>query len=147
MAEHPGVEAVALGGSAASGWHDERSDLDLYVYADPAPPLGVRAAIARQRAARAEIGNDAFEPGDEWVDGATGIGVDVMYRRLAWIEARLDAVQVEHRASVGYSTCLWWNVRESEPLFDRAGWFARLQERARAPYPEQLRRRDRQSVV
>jgi predicted nucleotidyltransferase len=140
MAEHPVVEAVALGGSAAGGWPDARSDVDLYVYADPAPPLDVRAAIAAERSARAEIGNDTFEPGDEWVDAETGICADVMYRSPAWVEGRLDAVLVEHRASVGYSTCFWSNVLTSAPLFDRSGWFAGLQERARAPYPEPLRR-------
>jgi predicted nucleotidyltransferase len=140
LAEHPVVEAVALGGSAAGGWPDARSDVDLYVYADPAPPLDVRVVIAAERSARAEIGNDAFEPGDEWVDAETGICVDVMYRSPAWVEGRLDAVLVEHRASVGYSTCSWSNVRGSAPLFDRSGWFGQLQGRARASYPEELRR-------
>jgi hypothetical protein len=41
---------------------------------------------------------------------------------------------------VGYSTCLWYNVVSSQPLFDRAGWFQQLQEATRQPYPEGLRR-------
>jgi hypothetical protein len=100
----------------------------------------VRAQLLGAVAGRAELGNDFFEPGDEWVDAATETHVDAMYRSPAWIEARLEDVLAEHRASVGYSTCLWSNVRGSTLLFDRSGWFAGLQERARAPYPEGLRR-------
>jgi hypothetical protein len=40
---------------------------------------------------------------------------------------------------VGYSTCFWANALYSEVLYDKERWFARLQERARAAYPEELR--------
>jgi hypothetical protein len=140
LAALPQVEAVALGGSRAAGSSDPSSDLDVYVYSRAEVPLELRAGMGRAFSTRPEIGNTAFEPGDEWVDEATGLRVDVTYRMTEWIEAQLDAVLVEHRASVGYSTCFWWNVRTSVPLFDRAGWFARLHERAAAPYPEPLRR-------
>lgn len=142
----PAVEAVALAGSLAAGAADERSDLDLYVYA-PAPlDLGARAAVARAAAPgeagppRLEIGNDAFEPGDEWLDGGSGLHLDVMFRSPAWIEAELDRVLSRFQARAGYSTCFWWNVLRSEPLFDRSGWYAALRRRADVPYPEPLRR-------
>jgi hypothetical protein len=45
-----------------------------------------------------------------------------------------------HAASVGYSTCFWYNVRNSRPLYDRSGWFKALQERASQPYPAELKR-------
>jgi hypothetical protein len=140
LAGLPGIEAVALGGSVAVGRGDRDSDLDLYVYAHAEPALARREEVARRFAARPRIGDAPFEPGDEWVDTATGRRVDVTYRTPAWIEAWLDAVLVEHRASVGYSTCFWWNVRRSASLFDRAGWFARLQARAAVEYPDGLRR-------
>jgi predicted nucleotidyltransferase len=140
LASLPGAEAVALGGSAAAGRADASSDFDLYVYADQEPPLARREDLARRFAATRRVGDAPYEAGDEWVDDATGRRVDVTYRTPAWIEAQLDAVLVEHRASVGYSTCFWWNVRRSRPLFDRAGWFAGLQARAAVDYPEALRR-------
>jgi catechol 2,3-dioxygenase-like lactoylglutathione lyase family enzyme len=47
---------------------------------------------------------------------------------------------VRHEAAIGYTTCFWYNVVHSEPLFDPRGWYRQLQERARVPYPEGLRR-------
>jgi predicted nucleotidyltransferase len=136
----PPTRAVALGGSTTAGTASADSDVDLYVYALPEIPVADRVRIARAGASRCETDNRFFEPGDEWVDAATGVAVDVMFREPRWIEDQLDRVLVRHEASVGYSTCFWHNIRSSELLFDRDGWFAALQRRAEAPYPEPLRR-------
>jgi hypothetical protein len=133
------VEAVALAGSEASHLADLQSDIDLYIYASRILPEPLRADIAGN-AQRLEIGNSFWEPGDEWVDETTGTRVDVMFRTTSWIEDQLDRVLRRHEASVGYSTCFWYNVRNARPLFDRAGWFRRIQEHAGQPYPEALKR-------
>ncbi len=134
----PEVEAVALAGSRQSHFADENSDIDLYVYASAIVPLQQRAEVAGA-AERAELGNSFWEPGDEWVDLETGISVDVMYRTTPWIEDQLDRVLRRHEASVGYSTCFWYNVRNSLPLFDRIGWFQMIQEKANMTYPQRLK--------
>ena len=139
FASLPQVEAVVLAGSWSSEFADAASDVDLYVYVTEDIPLHERAQIAAG-SLRAEIGNATWEPGDEWIDAETGRSVDVMYRQVRWIEEQLDRVLVRHEASVGYSTCFWYNVLHSRLLFDRAGWFEALQRRARQGYPEQLRR-------
>lgn len=136
----PQVEAVALAGSQTTGVADAESDLDMYVYSDAPIPVADRARLIRPRAARLELDNQFWEPGDEWVEAASGLGVDLMYRPPTFIEGQLDRVLVAHEASVGYSTAFWHNVLTSRPLFDRHGWFARLQARARQPFPEPLRR-------
>ena len=135
----PEVEAVVLAGSRLAEFADDHSDVDLYVYANGILATPLRAEIARG-ARRSEIGNSFWEPGDEWIDDETGIDVDVMFRTTRWIEDQLDRVLLRHEASVGYSTCFWYNVRNSRALFDRAGWYKALQERAGQPYPEQLKR-------
>lgn len=137
--EFPQVESVALGGSLASGSADQGSDIDLYVYVRQEIPIGERIRIAEARAQYVEVGNQFWEPGDEWIDAETGIQVDVMFRSLAWIEEQLERVLEHHEASVGYSTCFWYNVVSSEVLYDRRGWFEELQEYARQAYPEKLR--------
>lgn len=136
----PHVEAVALGGSRAGSVAEPGSDVDLYVYANVDLPMAARAVVGRASASRVEIGNRFFEPGDEWVDAASGIHVDTMFRHTRWIEEELDRVLVRHQAALGYTTALWHNVQASRPLFDRSGWFGALQARARVAYPEGLRR-------
>ena len=140
FANLPEVVAVALAGSGVTGAADEQSDIDLYVYARTPVAMADRVAIATSFAARAEVGNDFWEPGDEWIDAQTGRHIDVMYRTPVWIEEQLERVLVRHEASVGYSTCFWHNALHSTPLFDCSGWYGDLQATAARPYPEPLKR-------
>jgi predicted nucleotidyltransferase len=139
----PGVIAIALAGSTGVGVADERSDVDLEVYAKATIPLEQRAAIAAELAdpaAPIEIGNDFWESGDEWTERGSGIALDILYRTPQWIEDQLDRVLVRHQASLGYTTCFWHGVSISHALYDPTGWYAYLQDHARIPYPEPLRR-------
>jgi hypothetical protein len=139
FAVFPQVTAIALGGSEGAGEADALSDSDLYVYADAAIPVEARRAIADDFADRIEIDNRFWEPGDEWIDRASGRGVDIMYRTPAWIQDQLARVLERHEASVGYSTCFWWNILHSRALYDPTGWYANLQQTARQPCPAELR--------
>ena len=139
FASLPQVVAVALAGSQTSEFPDGDSDVDLYVYVTEDIPLAARKEIAAG-ATEAEIGNATWEPGDEWVDGDTGTRVDIMYRHVGWIEEQIDRVLVRHEASVGYSTCFWYNVLHAQALFDRSGWFAALQSKTEMEYPAELKR-------
>jgi hypothetical protein len=134
----PGVVAVALSGSRTAAAADAASDLDLYVYADPEPEVAARAAAVTAGARRVELGNAAFEPGDEWIE-PDGLAVDVMFRTPAWLEEQLDRVLRRHQASVGYTTCIWHNLLSSEPLVDVSGWLAAARRACDVPYPEPLR--------
>ena len=127
----PQVEAVALGDSLGSGIIDVDSDVDLYIYVRSEIPVPVRLAIALARSRRAEVNNRYWELGDEWVEADTGVSVDLIFRDVPWIEEQLDRVLRRHEASVGYSTCLWHNVRTSQMLVDRRGWFVRSYSRLR----------------
>ena len=134
------VEAVALSGSAASGRSDASSDIDLYVYVREEIPTETRREWICPRALRCEIDNRFWEPGDEWIERRSGIGVDVMYREPRWMEDQIGRVLVRHQASTGYSTCFWANLLDSRILFDRSGWLQSLKAAAQRPYPEELRR-------
>jgi hypothetical protein len=136
----PQVEAVALAGSRGSGMGDAGSDLDLYIYVREEIPAAARREIAEARAVWAEVDNRFWEPGDEWVEAGSGLGVDVMFRRKDWIEEQLDRVLRRYEASIGYTTCIWHNVRTSHPLHDPSGWLAALLRLAGQPYPDPLRR-------
>src|SRR5208282_1288851 len=106
----PDVTAVALAGSEGAGEADALSDIDLYVYAGAEIPIRQRRAAAGVFADRMEIDNRFWEPGDEWIDRASGRRIDIMYRSPAWIRDQLARVLERHEASLGYSTCFWWNV-------------------------------------
>jgi len=140
FANLPEVVAVALAGSGVTGAADEQSDVDLYVYSGAPLAMADRVAIATSFATHTEVGNEFWEPGDEWIDEETGRHVDVMYRTPVWIEEQVERVLVRHEASVGYSTCFWHNVLHSTPLFARSGWYRDLQATAARPYPEPLKR-------
>jgi hypothetical protein len=136
----PNVEAVAMAGSHLSKIADEASDLDLYVYLRDDITLNVRAVIAKNRASQAEIDNQFWEPGDEWIERESGVSIDVMFRRMQWIEREIEQTINWHRAMMGYSTCLWHNVLHSETLFDRNGWYSTLKLRADVTYPAGLQK-------
>ena len=142
MAASPQVEAIALGGSQVSGVSDVASDVDLYVYTRADIPLAERQAVVDRSggASRASLGLAFWGPGDEWLDAATGIEVDVVYFGTDWIEGQLNRVLRDHRASLGYSTCFWYTVRRLQALYDPHGWLQGLQMRSQQEYPEALRR-------
>lgn len=137
------VESVAMAGSLATGVAaDLSSDIDLYVYTSALIPLSDRITLmdAAGGASLANMNLDYWDLGDEWFDAQTGIEVDVMFWEPVWIEDMLKRVVVHHQASLGYSTCHWHTIRASRVLFDRNGWFGRLQAWCEQPYPEELRR-------
>lgn len=140
FAECEAITAIALAGSRGTGNTDATSDYDLYVYAAQEPPVPFRRAVAERFGSRIEIDNRFWETGDEWILKEHGRGVDIMYRTPEWIEGMLARVMEQHESSTGYSTCFWFNVVHSVPLFDRAGWYARLQERANRPFPRELKK-------
>jgi predicted nucleotidyltransferase len=135
------VEAIALGGSQTKGPVDRHSDIDLYVYSNEIIPLSTRQAIVEKLgASRADLNLTFWDLGDEWFDLETGIEVDIMYWDQSWIAGQLERVLDSYHAGMGYSTCFWHTVSNSVILFDRQGWFAKLQEKCIQPYPEQLKR-------
>jgi predicted nucleotidyltransferase len=137
----PNVEAIGLAGSLTAQSADLDSDVDLYVYTTSVIPLEQRRRLVERAGARqAELNLQFWDLGDEWIDAATGIEVDVIYWDHHWISEQLDRVLVRHEANVGYTTSFWHTLRNSQILFDRSGWLTRLKEQAQQPYPDELRR-------
>jgi hypothetical protein len=55
------------------------------------------------------------------------------------MEDQIARVVERHQASLGYTTCFWYTVRNSITYADSHGWFAALQQRCQIEYPEALR--------
>lgn len=137
FARLPDVEAVAIGGSQASGAASESSDVDIYIYSHAEIPRAVRTAISAEFADHVEM-IDYWGPGNEWDDRETGVHVDAVFWTVGWIEDQIDRTLVRHEAWTGYTTSFWHTVKISKIVFDRNGWFAQLQQTANQPYPEAL---------
>jgi hypothetical protein len=137
---YPIVEAIGLAGSQTTGAGDAGSDIDLYIYTTALIPLSQREAIVSARGStRSDMNLTLWDLGDEWFDSPTGIEVDIIYWSPSWITGQIDRVLVQHQASLGYSTCFWHTIRNSQVLFDRNGWLGALKAKTDQPYPETLR--------
>lgn len=132
------VVAVALGGSVATGKADTSSDIDLYVFARGDIALERRRALIAPRSSDYQLDNRWWETEYYWYESATGIKVETIYRDPNWLEQHLETLLSECPAQLGCSTSLWHSVATSQALFDRGGWFARLQNTAATPYPDEL---------
>ena len=146
FSELPQVAAIALSGSQGgqdknSAQFDSASDVDLYVYTKTDIPLEARLELMNRSggARRASMGLNFWGPGDEWFDTETGIEVDMIYFDTRWMEDQIKRVVLDHQPNLGYSTCLWYTVRQSQVYYDPNGWFAGLQEFCQRSYPEALR--------
>jgi predicted nucleotidyltransferase len=146
FAELPQVAAIALSGSYAGESEDPAqidsdSDIDLYVYTYEDIHLPARREIMELSggARRASMGLNFWGPGDEWFDAETGIEVDMIYFDTRWMEDQIKRVVLDHQPGLGYSTCLWYTVRQSQVYDDPNGWFAGLQEICQRSYSETLR--------
>ncbi len=137
FARLPEVEAVAVAGSQTSPFAAPGSDIDLYIYPAQDIPADVRLALAAEFAPDPVL-NDFWGPGVEWRDPASGIHIDSMYFVTAWMQEQVERCVLRHEAWLGYTTAFWHTARQSQVLFDRSGWFARLQALADQPYPEAL---------
>lgn len=140
----PQVEAVALAGSRGNGLGatDSASDIDLYIYTREDIPLEARKAIVAQSggASRADLNLNYWGPGDEWMNATTGIEVDIVYFDATWMEEQITRVVEKHQASMGYTTCFWHTIRQSNIYFDPHHWLANLQQKYQIEYPETLRK-------
>ncbi len=134
------IRAIALGGSTASRYDDDISDYDIYIYTDCEIDNQIRTQIAKKFAQEYEIDNRFFETGDEWRLKDSDKGIDIMYRSPDWIEEQINRIWKECGASVGYSTCFIYNVKNSIILYDKNDWYKNLQESISGSYPDKLKK-------
>ena len=135
----PQVEAIALGGSRATGRKDEKSDYDVYVYLTNPVDEQVRTDILQKYCRYMEIGNTFWELEDD-VTLRDGIDMDIIYRDMEAFSNTISSVVDDGAAWNGYTTCMWHNLITSRIVYDRHGKLNALQKRYRIPYPGQLKK-------
>lgn len=139
LAEYPGVEAVALGGSRATGKADEKSDYDVYVYLQGEFPACEREKILQEFCSVMEINNHYWEMEDNCTL-KNGVDLDIIYRRLEDFAEGIRRVVQEGNASNGYTTCMWHNLKTCRILYDGTGRLSGLKKDCDVAYPRELKR-------
>ena len=129
--------ALAVSGSRTSAIHDDASDWDIYIYSSTRIDPAVRKKILSSLTDDYRICSSFFEEGDDFT--AEGICFDLMYRDTGFVHEQIRRVWTDHTPSLGYTTCFLHNISTSEILFDRNGWFRRIQDEINSGYPEELR--------
>ena len=138
LADITKTESICLSGSRKCAINDDASDWDIYVYSSCRIMPEERECIFDSMFPHVSVNCSPFEEGDECID-KDGNVFDIMYRSLEWTEREVDDVYRHHNARVGYTTCFLHNISTSEILFDRNGWFKRIQDEINSGYPEELR--------
>lgn len=138
LSEITQVEAIALGGSRATGRQDEKSDYDVYVYLTGSVDENRRRSILEKYCKYMEIGNSFWELEDD-VTLLDGIDMDIIYRDLEDFAGTVAGVVDGCNAWNGYTTCMWHNLITSQIVYDRNGKLQALQERYKIPYPKKLK--------
>ena len=134
----PQVEAIALGGSRATGRNDEKSDYDVYVYVTDGIDEKDRETILKKYCSYMEIGNSFWELEDD-VTLKDGIDMDIIYRNMKEFEEGISSVVDECVSWNGYTTCMWHNLITSKVVLDKNGNLTALQEKYKIPYPKKLK--------
>lgn len=132
------VQAIALGGSRATGKNDETSDYDVYVYVTKPISEDLRRELLGRYCSVLEIGNKFWEYEDNCVLN-NGVDIDIIYRDLQEFEKTVENVVEKHIPCNGYTTCMWHNLVTCKIIYDREEGLARVQKRFDVPYPQKLR--------
>ncbi len=133
------VEAIALGGSRATGRNDEKSDYDVYVYITDCIDEKERRGILEKYCVYMEMGNSFWELEDD-VTLKDGIDMDIIYRDIKEFENIISSVVTDCISWNGYTTCMWHNLITSQIVFDRNGRLYALQRKYTIPYPKKLKK-------
>ena len=134
----PKVEAIALGGSRATGRNDTKSDYDVYVYITDNIDKNTRRRILEKYCGYMEIGNSFWELEDD-VTLKNGIDMDIIYRNMDNFEKMVSSVVIDCVPWNGYTTCMWHNLITSQIVLDKNSKLNKLQEKYRIPYPKKLK--------
>ena len=133
------VEAIALGGSRASGCFDADSDYDVYVYLNGGLSIEKRKQALSQTCGYMEIDNSYWETEDDCVLNS-GVAIELIYRNTEDIRQDLRGTLEKHIARCGYTTCVCYNIFNSKIMYDPKGFYNGMVKEFTMPYPEQLRK-------
>ncbi|MGE8380950.1 MAG: nucleotidyltransferase domain-containing protein, partial [Sphingobacterium sp.] len=147
------IEAIALGGSHATGRANENSDIDIAIYYNEKQPFSIqdiREFVKKYTMDDTPVVVGFYEWGP-WVNGGawmhTEVGkVDILYRNINQIENTIDEAQVgkwenhyEQQPPYGFTSMIYLaECIACVPLYDAKGIINRLK-RLSTKYPQALK--------
>ncbi len=156
IATVPGIRAIVLGGSRASGTYTPQSDYDIGLYYDGGEPFDIEAlrrVVASLDDQRRPNAVTPLGSWGAWINGGgwltvDGQAVDLIYRDEARVTHIVDEATQGHFESFYHwghphafiSTIYAAEVALCRPLWDPDGRIAALKARLQ-PYPPRLRQR------
>lgn len=134
------VDAIALGGSMASGRCDFTSDYDVYVYLNSELSIEKRKSALIQTCKTLGLGRTYW--GANWDDCIlnNGMPIELTYENINDTYKSLQNTLEKHIAWGGYTTCVCYVIFNSKVLYDPKGVYTKMVEHFTIPYPEQLRK-------
>ncbi|AOR22785.2 nucleotidyltransferase domain-containing protein [Clostridium taeniosporum] len=139
FSKRPEVESIALGGSRATKLNDSNSDYDVYVYLNSNLSKEVRKNILDKYCNYIELNNTYWEPEDD-CHLNDGTVIEIIYRSIEDFDNELKSVVLDGNAYNGYTTCMWFNIKQCVILYDRNNNFKKLKDKYNIKYPEELRK-------
>lgn len=127
------IKAIVLGGSRATGYDQEDSDYDVYIYLASPLPITKRKEVIEPFVNYMEYGNQFWELEDDGVLN-NGIEIELIYRNIVEFEKMISPIRVNH----GYTTCFVDNILSSKILYEQDFYFSDLKERVSDVLNEQL---------
>jgi len=125
MSQFSEVEAIALGGSRATGTFDDKSDYDVYVYLYNDLAEDKRRELLDKYCKTMEYSNSFWELEDDGVLN-NEVEIEFIYRNLNDVKNGIQNV-LEGNVGHGYTTCFIDNVITMKILYDNSKKLTQLQ--------------------
>ena len=155
LSKTPGMSAIVLGGSYASGTHHETSDMDIGLYYSPTSPFSIAEIqrIAEEVAVDGTATVTGFYGWGAWVNGGAWIHtpqgkVDFIYRNVEQLQQTIDEAQqgisqhdYDQQPTYGFHSVIY--LAETQiciPLYDPESLIAKFK-RIVAVYPPKLKQK------
>ena len=132
------IEAILLAGSHSTGTVDKNSDYDIYIYSNSQIPIHKRKSITDKYFKYIELSNTYWEEEDDGIlfDDTE---VEFIYRNIDSIDNSLNRTLIKCEADIGYTTCIWYNLKNSIIIYDKNDKLSSLQSKYDIEYPNELR--------
>lgn len=155
LSQIEGVQAIALGGSYASGTQHEASDMDIGLYYSEERPFSIDEIrrVAEDASSREAVTVTGFYEWGSWVNGGAWIHtpqskVDFLYRNLEQVQRTIAEAQqgiyqhdYDQQPTYGfYSVIYLAETHICIPLFDPDSLIAELKRQV-AVYPPKLKQK------